>query len=104
VQPNITWFNDWHAALYMPAFGAIVVDDAELTKASGTEHHGGVCFLIKKRNGTTVSAEESIPRICTSPVARLPLPLPVSTPGISRNASVTFWFERAPNAGITPQL
>ena len=24
-----------------------VVDDAELTKASGTEHHGGVCFLIK---------------------------------------------------------
>lgn len=25
-----------------------VVDDAELTKASGTEHHGGVCFLIKK--------------------------------------------------------
>ncbi len=32
-----------------------VVDDAELTKASGTEHHGGVCFLIKKRNGTTVT-------------------------------------------------
>lgn len=31
-----------------------VVDDAELTKASGTEHHGGVCFLIKKRNGTSV--------------------------------------------------
>lgn len=31
-----------------------VVDDEELTKASGTEHHGGVCFLIKKRNGTTV--------------------------------------------------
>ena len=31
-----------------------VVDEAELTKASGTEHHGGVCFLIKKRNGTTV--------------------------------------------------
>lgn len=31
-----------------------VVDDAEITKASGTEHHGGVCFLIKKRNGTTV--------------------------------------------------
>lgn len=25
-----------------------VVDEAELTKASGTEHHGGVCFLIKK--------------------------------------------------------
>jgi TrmH RNA methyltransferase len=31
-----------------------VVDDAELVKASGTEHHGGVCFLIKKRNGTSV--------------------------------------------------
>lgn len=31
-----------------------VVDDAELTKASGTEHHGGVCFLIKKRSGTSV--------------------------------------------------
>jgi TrmH RNA methyltransferase len=31
-----------------------VVDDAELAKASGTEHHGGVCFLIKKRNGLTV--------------------------------------------------
>jgi len=28
-----------------------VVDDEELTKASGTEHHGGVCFLIKKRAG-----------------------------------------------------
>ncbi len=32
-----------------------VVDDAELTKASGTEHHGGVCFLIKKRNGVAVT-------------------------------------------------
>ncbi|ELY4722877.1 tRNA/rRNA methyltransferase [Cronobacter sp. 153480017-3] len=31
-----------------------VVDDAELTKASGTEHHGGVCFLIKKRSGASV--------------------------------------------------
>ena len=32
-----------------------VVDEAELAKASGTEHHGGVCFLIKKRNVTTVN-------------------------------------------------
>ena len=32
-----------------------VVDEAELEKASGTEHHGGVCFLIKKRVGTPVS-------------------------------------------------
>ncbi|KAA1190727.1 tRNA/rRNA methyltransferase [Photorhabdus heterorhabditis] len=31
-----------------------VVDEAELTKVSGTEHHGGVCFLIKKRNGLDV--------------------------------------------------
>lgn len=31
-----------------------VVEDAELVKASGTEHHGGVCFLIKKRSGITV--------------------------------------------------
>ncbi|HHR6130349.1 TPA: tRNA/rRNA methyltransferase [Providencia alcalifaciens] len=28
-----------------------VVDEEELTKASGTEHHGGVCFIIKKRGG-----------------------------------------------------
>ncbi|QHM72169.1 tRNA/rRNA methyltransferase [Mixta intestinalis] len=32
-----------------------VVEEAELEKASGTEHHGGVCFLIKKRVGTPVS-------------------------------------------------
>lgn len=30
------------------------VDEAELAKASGTEHHGDVCFLIKEYNGTTV--------------------------------------------------
>ncbi|MGP4131798.1 hypothetical protein OJE16_19480 [Pantoea tagorei] len=28
-----------------------VVEDAELAKASGTEHHGGVCFIIKKTHG-----------------------------------------------------
>ncbi|QCR37011.1 tRNA/rRNA methyltransferase [Nissabacter sp. SGAir0207] len=28
-----------------------VVEEEELAKASGTEHHGGVCFLIKKRQG-----------------------------------------------------
>lgn len=32
-----------------------VVEDAELAKASGTEHHGGVCFIIKKRVGMAVS-------------------------------------------------
>jgi len=31
-----------------------VVDEAELVKASGTEHHGGVCFIIKKRSGISV--------------------------------------------------
>jgi len=33
-----------------------VVDDAELAKASGTEHHGGVCFIIKKRTGMSVES------------------------------------------------
>lgn len=28
-----------------------MVEEEELAKASGTEHHGGVCFLIKKRQG-----------------------------------------------------
>lgn len=31
-----------------------VVDEAELIKALGTEYYGGVCFLIKKRNGIIV--------------------------------------------------
>lgn len=33
-----------------------VVEDEELEKASGTEHHGGVCFLIKKRSGISVQS------------------------------------------------
>ncbi|MDP1238555.1 tRNA/rRNA methyltransferase YfiF, partial [Klebsiella pneumoniae] len=32
-----------------------VADEAELAKASGPEHHGGGCFLIKKRPGTAVA-------------------------------------------------
>ncbi|MBK5075153.1 tRNA/rRNA methyltransferase [Budviciaceae bacterium CWB-B4] len=32
-----------------------VVDEEELIRVSGTEHHGGVCFLIKKRGGLTVA-------------------------------------------------
>ena len=32
-----------------------VVDEQELAKVSGTEHHGGVCFLIKKRAGLSVA-------------------------------------------------
>ncbi|AXF75148.1 tRNA/rRNA methyltransferase [Erwinia tracheiphila] len=31
-----------------------VVEEDELAKAAGTEHHGGVCFLIKKRMGMPV--------------------------------------------------
>lgn len=31
-----------------------VVDAKELQKITGTEHHGGVCFLIKKRESLTV--------------------------------------------------
>ncbi|WP_265694424.1 tRNA/rRNA methyltransferase [Providencia rustigianii] len=33
-----------------------VVDAEELEKASGTEHHGGVCFIIKKRGGMQAEA------------------------------------------------
>lgn len=33
-----------------------VVDDSELAKAAGTEHHGGVCFIIKKQTGLDVAA------------------------------------------------
>lgn len=32
-----------------------VVDDEALTKASGTDHHGRVCFLIKKRQSSDVN-------------------------------------------------
>lgn len=32
-----------------------VVNEVELAKASGTDHHGGVCFLIKKRNGISAT-------------------------------------------------
>ncbi len=31
-----------------------VVEEDELVKASGTEHHGGVCFIIKKHLGISV--------------------------------------------------
>lgn len=33
-----------------------VVDEAELAKASGTEHHGGVCFLIKNVTALPLSS------------------------------------------------
>ena len=33
-----------------------VVNEEELAKASGTKHHGGVCFLIKKRTGFDTEA------------------------------------------------
>ncbi len=43
-----------------------VVEDAELVKASGTEHHGGVCFIIKKHMGMGVSEwlEQSAEKEC----------------------------------------
>lgn len=31
-----------------------VVESLDITKVSGTEHHGGVCFIIKKRQPLTV--------------------------------------------------
>ena len=31
-----------------------VVDAKEITNVSGTEHHGGICFIIKKRQSTSV--------------------------------------------------
>lgn len=33
-----------------------VVEAKEITKVSGTEHHGGVCFIIKKRQSLPVQA------------------------------------------------
>lgn len=33
-----------------------VVESQEITKVSGSEHHGGVCFIIKKRRGLSVQA------------------------------------------------
>ncbi len=41
-RETLRWMAANHKAYH-------VVDDEELAKASGTEHHGGVCFLIKKR-------------------------------------------------------
>ncbi|MFK9728829.1 RNA methyltransferase substrate-binding domain-containing protein, partial [Escherichia coli] len=52
VKPRCNAARSWRAA-NRKAYH--VVDEAELAKASGTEHHGGVCFLIKKRHGTSVA-------------------------------------------------
>lgn len=40
-----------------------IVDEAELVKVSGTEHHGGVCFLIKKRG--SLNAENYLLQVAT---------------------------------------
>ncbi|WP_424406739.1 tRNA/rRNA methyltransferase [Pasteurella sp. PK-2025] len=39
-----------------------VVDQAELTLVSGTEHHGGICMLVKKARPFTLSGYLAIPR------------------------------------------
>ena len=39
-----------------------VVDNAELTLVSGTEHHGGICMLVKKTTPFTLSGYLSIPK------------------------------------------
>lgn len=39
-----------------------VVDNAELTLVSGTEHHGGICMLVKKARPFTLSGYLDIPR------------------------------------------
>lgn len=39
-----------------------VVDNAELTLVSGTEHHGGICMLVKKAHRFTLSGYLAIPR------------------------------------------
>ncbi|NBI43204.1 rRNA methyltransferase [[Haemophilus] felis] len=39
-----------------------VVDNAELTLVSGTEHHGGICMLVKKMRPLTLSGYLDIPR------------------------------------------
>lgn len=39
-----------------------VVDNAELTLVSGTEHHGGICMLVKKASPLTLSGYLDIPR------------------------------------------
>ncbi|MXN88934.1 TrmH family RNA methyltransferase [Pasteurella canis] len=39
-----------------------VVDNKELTLVSGTEHHGGICMLVKKARPFTLSGYLDIPR------------------------------------------
>ncbi|PJG81956.1 TrmH family RNA methyltransferase [Caviibacterium pharyngocola] len=39
-----------------------VVDQAELALVSGTEHHGGICMLVKKRRPFTLEGYLDIPR------------------------------------------
>ncbi|MGL9769663.1 MAG: tRNA/rRNA methyltransferase [Sodalis sp. (in: enterobacteria)] len=41
-RDTLRWMAANHKAYH-------VVEDDELAKVSGTEHHGGICFLIKKR-------------------------------------------------------
>lgn len=54
VQKQTSFFRDalrWMAAERLAYH---IVDDDEMRHISGSEHHGGVCFLIKKRPQQTV--------------------------------------------------
>ncbi|MFS1537842.1 MAG: tRNA/rRNA methyltransferase [Candidatus Phlomobacter fragariae] len=53
ITPHFRDILKWMAANHRAYH---VVNEEELTKASGTEHHGGVCFLIKKRIGLDAEA------------------------------------------------
>lgn len=46
-RDTLRWLAAYHKAYH-------VVEQTELAKVSGTEHHGGVCFLIKKRSAKSV--------------------------------------------------
>lgn len=39
-----------------------VVDSRELERVSGTEHHGGICMLVKKKRPFTLAGYLSLPR------------------------------------------
>ena len=39
-----------------------VVDSEELARVSGTEHHGGICLLVKKPRAFTLQGYLDIPR------------------------------------------
>lgn len=64
-----------------------VVDEEEMARVSGTEHHGGVCFLIKKRTGLSVGEylESAAKRDCIIAVENVGNPHNLG--GIMRSAA-----------------